>query len=92
MGKAGLELKKEILLALGKTPIITDQKLFIEPNKWFAEIQSSYLLLEKKYLGLEPKKTLMNKRQIEGLAPVRSHWLPLYYKIRTFFQNNPSYN
>ena len=32
MGKAGLELKKEILMALGKTPTIINKKLIIEPN------------------------------------------------------------
>ena len=66
MGKAGLELKKEILLALGKTPIIKDQKLAIEPNKWFAEIENDYPALEKKYLRLEPTKTPMNNRQESG--------------------------
>lgn len=75
MGKAGLELKKEILLALGKTPIITDQKLFIEPNEWFAEIQNGYPALEKQYLRLEPTKMPMNKAKTEALASVRAHWL-----------------
>ena len=74
-GKAGLELKKEILLALGKTPIIKDQKLTIEPNEWFAEIQNSYPALEKKYLGLEPRKVLANTRQKQVLASVRTDWL-----------------
>ncbi len=32
-GKEGLELKKEILLTLGKTPIIKDQILTVEPNE-----------------------------------------------------------
>ena len=74
MGKAGLELKKEILLALGKTPIITDQKLLIEPNEWFAEIQNDYPALEKKYLRLEPTKMPMNKAKTEALASVRARW------------------
>ena len=76
MGKAGLELKKEILLALGQTPIITDQKLLIEPNDWFAEIQNGYPALEKQYLRLEPHKMPMNKAKTEALASVRAHWLP----------------
>ena len=75
-GKEGLERKKEILLALGKTPIIKDQKLAIEPNEWFAEIQNDYPALEKKYLRLEPTKTPMNKAKTEALASVRAHWLP----------------
>jgi len=76
MGKVGLELKKEILLALGKTPIIKDQKLAIEPNEWFAEIQNGYPALEKKYLRLEPTKMPMNKAKTEALASVRAHGLP----------------
>ena len=83
-GKEGLELKKEILLALGKTPIIKDQKLLIEPNEWFAEIGNEYPALEKEYLRLEPTKTLMNKRQIEGLASVRAHWLRMLVDVRTY--------
>lgn len=76
MGKAGLELKKEILMALGKTPIIKDQKLIIQPNEWFAEITNDYPALEKEYLGLEPNKMPMNTEQTEALASVRSRWLP----------------
>ena len=74
-GKEGLERKKEILLALGKTPIIKDQKLAIEPNEWFAEIQNSYPALEKKYLGLERQKVLVNTRRKEAFASVRTDWL-----------------
>lgn len=74
-GKEGLELKKEILLALGKTPIIKDQKLFIEPNEWLAEIGNDYPALEKKYLRLEPRKMPMNKVKKEALASVRARWL-----------------
>lgn len=48
MGKAGLELKKEILLAIGKTPIIKDEKLYIEPNEWLVSIKNGYPALEKK--------------------------------------------
>ncbi len=83
MGKAGLELKKEILLALGKTPIIKDQKLFIEPNEWFAEIGNNYPELEAEYKRLELTKTPINKAQKDALASLRTHWLPLLDKFRT---------
>lgn len=75
MGKAGLELKKEILLTLGKTPIIKDQKLFIEPNEWFVPIKNDYPALAEKYARLEPLKTLINKEQSEQLCSLRSRWL-----------------
>jgi len=45
----GLELKKEILTALGKIPIIKDKRLIIEPNEWFAPIKNDYPALEKEY-------------------------------------------
>ena len=75
MGKAGLELKKEILMALGKTPIITDQKLLIEPNEWFIPIQNEYPALQAEYQRLEPIKTLINTEQNEQLCSLRAHWL-----------------
>lgn len=76
MGKAGLELKKEILMALGKTPIIKDEKLIIEPNKWFAPIKNEYPALEAKYSRLEPTKMPMDKAKTEALTSVRAQWLP----------------
>ena len=75
-GKAGLELKKEILMALGKTPIIKDKKLFIEPNDWLAEVKKDYSGLKEQYLGLELAKIGKNRNKTEALASVRAHWLP----------------
>ncbi len=75
-GKEGLELKKEILLALGKTPIIEGEKLFIEANEWFVPIKNSYPALEKEYAGLELSKELVTTAQTEALSSIRAHWLP----------------
>ena len=75
MGKAGLEPKKEILMALGKTPIIKGEKLIIEPNEWFAPIKNKYPALEAEYLRLEPTIMSLNKTKTEVLTPVRSRWL-----------------
>lgn len=75
-GKEGLELKKEILLALGGTPIIKDKKLIIEANEWFIPIKNEYPALETEYLGLEPTESLMDKTKTEALDSVRAHWLP----------------
>lgn len=71
----GLELKKEILMTLGKTPIIKDKKLSIEPNDWFISIKNDYPALEKEYLGLEPTKMPQNKAKTEALTSVRTRWL-----------------
>ena len=70
----GLELKKEILMALGKVPIIKDKKLFIEPNEWFVPIGNGYPALEKEYIGLELNKKPLNERKTEALASVRARW------------------
>jgi len=75
MGKAGLELKKEILLTLGKTPIIKEEKLIIEPNDWLIPIKNGYPALEAEYLRLEPTKIGQNKAKTEALASVRARWL-----------------
>lgn len=75
-GSKGLELKKEILMALGKTPIIQDEKLIIEPNEWLVPVGNDYPTLEQEYLGLEPGKTPMDTTQNEALASIRTRWLP----------------
>jgi len=83
-GKEGLERKKEILLALGKTPIIRDGLLSIEPNEWFVPIKNDYPPLAMEYLRLEPQKMPMNKAKTEALASVRARWLALLNDFRTF--------
>lgn len=74
-GKEGLERKKEILLALGKTPIIQDEKLLIEPNEWLVPIKNEYPALEAEYLRLEPHKMPMDKAKTETLASINTRWL-----------------
>ena len=73
-GKEGLERKKEILMALGKTPTIKDEKLFIEPNEWLVPIKNEYPVLEKEYLRLERDKMLTPKAKTEALASVHARW------------------
>ncbi len=76
MVKAGLELKKEILLALGKMPIMKDEKLSIEPNDWLVPIKNSYPALERQYARLELKGKPVTTAQTEALYALRTHWLP----------------
>ncbi len=76
MGKKGLELKKEILLALGKVPIIKDEKLSIDSNDWLVPIKNEYPDLEKKYRRLELSKKPITSAQTETLNSIRTHWLP----------------
>ncbi len=84
-GKEGLELKKEILMTLGKTPIIKDNKLIIEPDEWFIPIKNSYPALMAEYIRLEPTKIPMDKTKTEALASVRTRWLCILKLVRTFF-------
>jgi len=91
MGKAGLELKKEILLTLGKTPIIKEEKLIIEPNDWLIPIKNGYPALEAEYLRLEPTKIGQNKAKTEALASVRAHWHCIVDNVRTIIQRQNEY-
>jgi len=87
----GLELKKEILLALGKTPIIKDKKFIIEPNEWLVPIKNTYPALEAEYLRLEPTKMPINKAKTEALASVRAHWLHLMDEVRNVIEQRNIY-
>ena len=73
-GKEGLELKKEILMALGKTPIIQSGKLTIEPNEWLVPVEMGYPALETEYLRLELDKMPINMARKEALASIRARW------------------
>lgn len=81
-GKKGLELKKEILMALGKTPIIKGGALLIEANEWFVPIKNDYPALEAEYLRLELNKKPLNEAKTEALASIRTPWLPLVDMFR----------
>ena len=70
----GLELKKEILLSLGKTPIIKDGVLSIEPNEWLIPIIKDYPKLEEEYQKLELAKVGSQSTQKEALASIRTRW------------------
>lgn len=74
--KGGLELKKEILMALGQNPIIKANKLYIEPNEWLVPIGKDYPALEKEYLGLELNKKPITQAKKEALSSIRAQWLP----------------
>jgi len=86
MGKAGLELKKEILLALGKVPIIRDEKLSIDSNDWLVPIKNEYPELEKKYRRLELQEKPNTKAQTEALDSIRTQWLRTVNNVRNKIQ------
>ena len=91
MGKAGLELKKEILLGIGKTPIIRAEKLFIEPEEWLVRIENGYPELGNEYVGLELNKMPLNKAKTEALASVRARWLRIVNNVRTIIQQSDGF-
>jgi hypothetical protein len=86
----GLERKREILMALGKTPIIKNEKLTIEANEWFVPVKNGYPALEKEYLGLELNKTPLNKAKTEALTSVRARWRSILKIARTEFPRRAS--
>ena len=69
-----LQIKKEILMALGQNPTIKDGKLSIEEHKWLQPIKNNYPALKEEYLRLEPSKSLVNTAKTEGLTSVRAQW------------------
>lgn len=95
-GEEGLELKKEILMSLGETPLIQDKKLIIKPYEWLIPIKNKYPELEEEYLKLELNKKPLNKVKTEHLNSVitrwhgrkesnhrRRFWRPQYYHYTT---------
>ena len=69
-----LELKKEILMGLGKNPIIEHENIVIEPYEWLKPIQKGYPSLKEEYLMLEPANLLENEYKTEALSSIRSRW------------------
>jgi hypothetical protein len=82
-----LELKKEIFLALGKTPIIKGEKLVIEPNRWLVPIKNGYPALEAEYMRIELDKVPMNTAQSEALASIRTRWCGIVDDVRTIIEH-----
>ena len=73
--EGGLQIKKEILMALGWNPTLKDGELAIPAHKWLIPIAEGYPALEKKYKGLELAKNGTNKAKTPALASVRARWL-----------------
>jgi len=89
--KGGLEVKKEILMALGQNPVIKDGILTIQANKWLQPIADGYPALEKEYQRLELSKNRTNKTKTEAFASVRTRWLRVWNKVRTwYFDKSPN--
>jgi DNA invertase Pin-like site-specific DNA recombinase len=82
-GKEGLELKKKILFTLGKTLVIKDKKLFIDPNVWLVPIKVGYPELEAEYQRLELDKMPLDATKLEAIASVRTRWLGIVDNVRT---------
>ncbi len=53
-----IHTKKQILMDLGKNPVVRDGKIVIELNEWLRPIEEGYKSLEERYLRLEPKESL----------------------------------
>lgn len=74
MGKAGLELKKEILMSLGYNPEIKAGKLYLETMPYFYPLKNGAPALQLAYQRLELKKKTDMKAKTEALASIRAQW------------------
>jgi len=84
--EGGLELKKEILLALGRTPLIKDGELILTPFEWLVPIEKNYPLIEQKFKGLEPNKHPVNIEQNIGIDTILPLWQSLIQDVITVFE------
>lgn len=74
MGKQGLELKKEILMALGYNPKIKAGRLYIEPMKWFVPIKNNAPAMQAEYQRLELTKKSDEQAYSQDLLALRTRW------------------
>jgi hypothetical protein len=84
--EGGLELKKEILLALGETPLIIGGKLIIKPHEWLVPIEKNYSLIAQEFKRLEPDKIPVNITQNEALSSIITRWQSTVEDVRTIFE------
>ena len=66
--------KKEILVALCSNPLMRNQELIAQAEKWFVRMQEGYKPLAAKYERLELGKKPLNTKQMAALADIRSQW------------------
>ncbi len=69
-----LNIKKEILSALGSNCTLKDKILSIQPNEWLKPIAEGYPAIEKEYLRSELNKKPLNKAKTDRLRSVLTHW------------------
>jgi site-specific DNA recombinase len=86
-GIEGLELKRRIIMTLGKKLIFIDGKLTIDPDAWLVPIKNHHLALEAKFKGLELDKMPINTEQKEVLDSIRTQWRGVVDDVRTIIEN-----
>ena len=70
----GLELKKEILMALGYSPKIKAGKLYLETMPWLIPIKNEAPALQILFKELELQEKPHSPAQSEALATIRTRW------------------
>lgn len=85
-----LEQKKEILVALGQNPTITDKKLSIEGSDWLVPIGEKYPELEAEYERLELTREPITAMQKEALSSLRLRWWSIVEDVGTVIRNSTS--
>ena len=68
------KVKRDILMTLGETLILLDQKLYIEPSAWLVPLKEQYPAIEKKYLKAGTNKKASSKKLDEALMSIFDTW------------------
>lgn len=69
-----LQVKREILSALGQSYALTDGKLIIEPMEWLVPVSNFKKIDKFENVGLEPTKKRLHKAQTPLLGGASAHW------------------
>ncbi len=72
--QGNVRTKRDILLTLGQTLTLKDNKLLIEPNEWLKPIADGYSELEKSYLRVRTNKKAHSKELEQALVPIIESW------------------
>jgi site-specific DNA recombinase len=69
-----INVKKEVLMALGQNPTIRDRKLSFTPNEWLQPIAEKYPALEQKYQTVRTDQKMDSKKKKEAFASISADW------------------
>ena len=69
-----IRTKREILKTFGKSLVLQDNKLRIEPNEWLVPIGEKYPEIERSYFKVRTNKKATAKEMEVALEPIYANW------------------